>query len=62
MFKTERFISVLSSQTGLTVWYFLTREGRKGPFSSKVNAQIALHDFISQSVRRGRSNRRTRLF
>lgn len=59
MFSSERFLSVLSPHTGLRVWYLLTREGRKGPFSSKANAQIALQDFISQRFKQGGSSRRS---
>lgn len=61
MFRTERFFSVVNPNTGLRVWYFLTREGRQGPFTSKTNAQLALCDFIVNNTKQGSSSRRTRL-
>lgn len=60
MFRTERLQSVVDKGTGLRVWYFLTREGRRGPFTSQVTAQIALHDFIVNKIKLGPANRRTR--
>jgi len=61
MFRTERFLSAVNPGTGLPAWYFLTREGRKGPFSSKTNAQVALHHYIDSCARQGLASRRTRL-
>ena len=46
MFKTERIFSAQFKDTGVIVWYFLTREGREGPFASQTEAQQQLHEFI----------------
>ncbi|WP_442785756.1 DUF6316 family protein [Methylomonas sp. MK1] len=61
MFRTERFLSVVNPDTGLPAWYFLTREGRRGPFSSKTNAQLALYQYVADYARQGLACRRTRL-
>lgn len=61
MFRTERLQNVVDKGTGLKVWYFLTREGRRGPFTTQTVAQIALRDFIANTAKLGHSNRRTRL-
>jgi len=61
MFRTERFISFVNPQTGLKVWYFLSREGRIGPYSSRINAQIALHSFLASRHQQGEVNRRSRV-
>lgn len=62
MFRTERLQNVVDKGTGLKVWYFLTREGRRGPFSSRTTAQIALSDFVASTAKLGHANRRTRLW
>ena len=62
MFEVERIFSVISQETGLNTWFFLTREGRKGPFSSKTNAQIALTNYLSNCLKHPDSSRkRTRV-
>ncbi|WP_221053219.1 DUF6316 family protein [Methylomonas koyamae] len=50
MFKTNRIFTVISNDSGLPVWYFLTREGRQGPFVSEADARRNLDEFILKSI------------
>jgi hypothetical protein len=62
MLQVERIFSIISQETGMNTWFFLTREGRKGPFSSKTNAQLALTNYLSNCLLHPDSSRkRTRV-
>lgn len=50
MFKTERIYSATNQATGLLSWYFITREGREGPFASEADACRKLHQFVCQCI------------
>lgn len=60
MFRSRRIYSVASSENALTVWYFLTREGRKGPYGSEAIAKGALQEFIIERMRDPENRPRTR--
>lgn len=50
MFKTERIYSATNQATGSVAWYFVTREGREGPFASEADARRKLHQFVSHCI------------
>ena len=60
MFKTERIFSAKFKDTGIMVWYFLTREGREGPFASESEARQHLHEFIVERLNDPKRIPRTR--
>ena len=57
MFDVDRIYSVRSEKSGLTEWYFMVREGRRGPYSSITNARIALDQYILNCIKNGITNR-----
>ncbi len=57
MFEIDRIYSVRSEKSGLTEWYFLIRDGRRGPYSSITNARIALDEYIINCIKNGITNR-----
>jgi hypothetical protein len=57
MFEVDRIYPVKSEKSGLTEWYFLIREGRRGPYSSVTNARIALNLYVSDCIKNGITNR-----
>ncbi|OAI17802.1 MULTISPECIES: DUF6316 family protein [Methylomonas] len=60
MFKTERIFPTRNPDTGATVWFFLTREGREGPFSSEGEARQKLEAFIDRQLNNPKRIPRTR--
>jgi hypothetical protein len=57
MFKIDRIYSIRSDKSGLTEWYFLIRDGRRGPYSSITNARIALNEYVLHCIKYGITNR-----
>lgn len=59
MFEVDRIYSVRSEKSGLTEWYFLIRDGRRGPYSSITNARIALDQYVLNCIKCGITNRQS---
>ena len=57
MFEIDRIYSVKSDKSSLAEWYFLVRDGRRGPYSSITNARIALNEYVLNCVKNGITNR-----
>jgi hypothetical protein len=57
VFEVDRIYSVRSPDSALTEWYFLVRDGRRGPYSSINIARIALNEYVSSCVKDGITNR-----
>ena len=50
MFLTDRTFSCFIFDSGMTGWFFNTREGICGPYSSKEEASKFLKEFIKKRV------------
>ena len=66
MFKTDRIFSCFNLDSGLTDWFFNTREGICGPYSSKEEASKFLKEFRKKRMVEcddgGRSSPEQKLF
>ncbi|CAI8955027.1 DUF6316 family protein [Methylocaldum szegediense] len=59
MFRADRVFWERNNVTGQTEWFFLTREGVKGPYQSEALARKALDEFKEQCIRAGNNAART---
>ena len=59
MFQSDRIFSCSNSDTGLMDWFFYTREGIYGPFSSKKQAIQDLNEYIQHCRNTGDDGGRT---
>ncbi len=59
MFKSDRIFSSRNSETGFMDWFFSTREGIYGPFSSKEQATRGLKEIIQHYMETGNDGGRS---
>ena len=59
MFQVDRVFSEKVATSGATQWFFLTREGVVGPYSSKEKASDELKQFIARCVQSGSTGGRS---